>query len=503
MGRTLRALVVEDSEDDAELLIQSLRHSGYELIFERVETDEQMGKALDSGGWDIILADYSLPNFNAPAALALLQTRQIDLPFIVVSGAIGEETAVELMRAGAHDYLMKGNLARLGPAVERELREADQRKARRKAEEALRQSEERYRGVFEGVLDAILVESPTGEILDANQPACKMYGWSRDELQSMRVADLVAEGHPVVGINVEPSHELPGRPIETVNLRANGDPFAVEITTRLQTLGTDQLLLVVVRDISERKKVEEAQRQVQWMKEEFIVSMSHGLRTPLHTLKGFLELLSSGKVKDPEVHQDFLARADGDARRLITMVNNLIEAAQLESGELTLALEDIDFSELIRETLASMEALARERGVRVEHSLPSGPLFAQASRDRLRQVLVNLVENAINVSTQGQAVRVAAESVRGEAIWVRVIDQGPGIPASREASLFERQPPASGSEADSPMATGLGLYISKRIIEAHGGNLRVESSLGKGSTFFWSIPVKAEQVDDRGHKARS
>jgi signal transduction histidine kinase len=330
-----------------------------------------------------------------------------------------------------------------------------------------------------------------------------MYGWSRDELQSMRVADLVAEGHPVVGINVEPSHELPGRPIETVNLRANGDPFAVEITTRLQTLGTDQLLLVVVRDISERKKVEEAQRQVQWMKEEFIVSMSHGLRTPLHTLKGFLELLSSGKVKDPEVHQDFLARADGDARRLITMVNNLIEAAQLESGELTLALEDIDFSELIRETLASMEALARERGVRVEHSLPSGPLFAQASRDRLRQVLVNLVENAINVSTQGQAVRVAAESVRGEAIWVRVIDQGPGIPASREASLFERQPPASGSEADSPMATGLGLYISKRIIEAHGGNLRVESSLGKGSTFFWSIPVKAELVDDRGHKARS
>lgn len=502
MSRPVRALIIEDSEDDARLLIQELRRTGYELDFERVETGPQMSEALDNGTWDLVISDYRLPSFNGPAALALLQARQIDLPFIVVSGAIGEETAVELMRAGAHDYLMKGQLARLGPAVERELREAGQRKARRKAEEALRQSEERYRGVFEGVLDAILVESRTGEILDANQPACEMYGRSRDELRSMRVADLVAAGHPVIGISDEPDPELPGRPFETINLRASGEPFAVEITSQLQTLGSEQVLLVVVRDISERKRVEEAQRQVQWMKEEFIVSMSHGLRTPLHTLKGFLELLSSGKVKDPVVHQDFLARADGDAKRLINMVNDLIEAAQLESGEIPLATEEFDLSELIRETLGSMEAVARERGVRVEHSLPPDPPFVQASRDRLRQVLVNLVENAINVSAQGQAVRVVAENVGGEAISVRVIDQGPGIPASSRAGLFERPRPPGTPERDSPIATGLGLYISKRIIEAHGGSLGVESSVGKGSTFYWSIPVKAERKGDHADNAR-
>ncbi len=138
MSKSLRALIVEDSEDDAQLLVRELSRGGYEPIVERVETREEMGAALDAERWDVVLADYSLPSFNAPAALAVLQMRKIDLPFIIVSGAIGEETAVEAMKVGAHDYLMKGNLARLGPVVERELREAKERKARRHAEAEIR-----------------------------------------------------------------------------------------------------------------------------------------------------------------------------------------------------------------------------------------------------------------------------------------------------------------------------------------------------------------------------
>lgn len=139
MGRTLRALIVEDSEDDAQLIIKELRNAGYDPIVDRVESAKQMSAALEAQSWEVVLSDYKLPTFTAPAALAMLQTRRIDLPFIIVSGAIGEETAVAAMKAGAHDYLMKDNLARLGPVVERELREAKERRARRQAEVEIRQ----------------------------------------------------------------------------------------------------------------------------------------------------------------------------------------------------------------------------------------------------------------------------------------------------------------------------------------------------------------------------
>ena len=138
MNKTLRVLQVEDSERDAALLTRHLSRAGYELISERVETPEAMRAALEAQEWDVILCDYSMPHFNALSALALLKEMELEIPFIIISGTIGEEVAVEAMRAGAHDYLMKDKLARLAPAIERELLESENRRARRRAEDALR-----------------------------------------------------------------------------------------------------------------------------------------------------------------------------------------------------------------------------------------------------------------------------------------------------------------------------------------------------------------------------
>ncbi|MDQ3746395.1 MAG: response regulator, partial [Acidobacteriota bacterium] len=145
MGKTLRVLHVEDSERDAALLSRHLARAGYDLTAERVETPEQMRAALDGRKWDVILCDYSMPHFSAPAALALLKETGLDIPFIIISGTVGEETAVEAMHSGADDSLMKDSLARLVPAIERGVQEAENRRARRLAEEALRESEDRYR----------------------------------------------------------------------------------------------------------------------------------------------------------------------------------------------------------------------------------------------------------------------------------------------------------------------------------------------------------------------
>lgn len=145
MSQTLRVLIVEDSELDARVLVALIQAGGYKVHSTRVETAAQLSQALAGGEWDVILADYNLPQFNAPAALELLRQSQLDIPFIVISGGIGEDLAVRIMKSGAHDYLMKGSLARLVPAVEREVREARERAAHRESETALQAAQEQMR----------------------------------------------------------------------------------------------------------------------------------------------------------------------------------------------------------------------------------------------------------------------------------------------------------------------------------------------------------------------
>ena len=171
-NRPLRVLVVEDSEFDARMLIGLLKAAGFNPTFKRVETASEMNEALSLEEWEVILADYNLPEFSAPKALEVLRDTKLDIPFIIVSGGIGEDTAVAAMRAGAHDYLMKGNLARLVPAVERELRDAEVRESRRNAIRELRESEMRHRSLIENASDIIVVIDAKG-LVSFISPACK------------------------------------------------------------------------------------------------------------------------------------------------------------------------------------------------------------------------------------------------------------------------------------------------------------------------------------------
>lgn len=182
MGVPLRVLIIEDSADDAQLLLQELRSGGYEPECRQVENADAMVAALAEREWDIVIADYVLPRFSGMAALELLQQQGLDLPFIIVSGQIGEEIAVEAMKAGAHDYLVKGRLARLVPTIKRELRENLMRLERRRTEEALRESERRFRETLENISLIACGVDVEGRITFCNDFLLQLTGWEREEV---------------------------------------------------------------------------------------------------------------------------------------------------------------------------------------------------------------------------------------------------------------------------------------------------------------------------------
>ncbi len=275
MKPSLRVLIVEDSEFDAQVMVSLLRKGGYDVTVERVETAKAMQAALGRLRWDAILSDYNLPEFDALRAFKILQESGLDLPFIIVSGGIGEDIAVAAMKAGVHDYLMKGSLDRLVPAVEREIREAANRASQREAKRALQESELRYRLLWETSPDAVVLMDTQCRIHFANPAVKEVFGFAPEEiigrslalLQPERVRALHQAGierYLRTGIK-----KLNWRATETMGLRKDGAEIPIEVSFTDMTLHGERHFVGFIRDITERKRAEKELRE---SKEQFRVA---------------------------------------------------------------------------------------------------------------------------------------------------------------------------------------------------------------------------------------
>lgn len=191
--KPLRVLFVEDSKTDADYLASLLKNEGFTVTRGRVDTPEALEQALKNATWDVIISDYRMPRFSGPKALRIVRKMKPDIPFVVVSGTVGEEVAVDLMKAGANDFVSKANLNRLVPAIERELRDAGDRTARKQVEKALRESEEKFRNYIEYAPDGMFVVDNAGRFVEVNESACRITGFSMEELERMSIHDLLAK----------------------------------------------------------------------------------------------------------------------------------------------------------------------------------------------------------------------------------------------------------------------------------------------------------------------
>ncbi len=275
MKPVLRVLIVEDSEFDAQMITSLVRKSGYDVVSERVETAETLAAKLREKQWDIILSDYNLPMFSAPEALKIVQASGIDLPFIIISGGIGEATAVAAMKAGAHDYLMKGNLSRLAPAIERELREAANRRERGEAREKLLESELRYRMLWESSPDAVLLMDSDSKIHFANPAIETVFGYKPEEVIGQSLATLLprdlrsSDALAIEDYLRTGQRDTLPRIIETIGRCKDLRDIVTEVTFSHMELNGQRRHVAFIRDITARKR---AERELRDNQEQFRVA---------------------------------------------------------------------------------------------------------------------------------------------------------------------------------------------------------------------------------------
>ena len=620
--KRLRVLIVEDSEDDTLLMVRELGRGGYQTDYRRVDSAAELQQQLAQEDWHLVLADYRIPRFSGLKALELVREMGLDLPFILVSGAIGEETAVAAMKAGAHDYIMKDNLVRLVPAVERELREAQERRQRRKAEERLRESEKLLRAIINNSPATIFLKDIEGRFLLVNRrvedifqlPRQQLIGKSAHDLYPPETADALRRHDRKVLESRAPLAR------EETLLQKDGEHTYLSVTfPLLDEGGTPYALGDISTDITDRKKAERAlrlslretaesrekiraifrsvteglivtddqhrlvminraaetllgtdaaavlkqpieaaignapllghlqsalthptreaqfdfelpakgaerprfirartaalrdnagrasgvitilldltrERELDRMKTEFISTAAHELRTPLTGILGFAELLLTGDDLTQDSRRRYTEHIVSQARALSRIVGDLLDISRIESGQpLPMNKGPCDLAQLVRELVAAYREQSPRH--RFEVALQEAPVPLIADADKIREVLENILQNAVRYSPEGGVIRITGEG--GEAFYrLAVADQGIGMSADEVARIFDKFYRANASTT-AQGGLGLGMSIVKQIVEAHGGRIWVESEAGRGTVVQFLLPCSSQEVEAR------
>lgn len=518
---------LEDDPLDAELVRARLAQEGIDCSLV-LATDADSFEAALAHEPDAVLADYAVPGFHGLSAYRQLQARWPDVPFVLVSGSLGEERAVEALREGATDYVLKHRLLPLGNAVRRAIAEAEERRARRRAEAQLK--------ALNAELEA-RVHERTRELEQANETLARREEQLRHSEEFL--ASVVTHVPDVMFVKdarslryVRCNHameELLGRPANEIVDRSDDDLFppahahalvardraalrSTEVDIREETMWTARngwrtfhtkrvpivdgegrltYVLGIARDITERRMAEhvlkharDTAERANSAKNEFLSRMSHEFRTPLNAILGFAQLFQT-ETLSPE-HAENVQQIARAGQHLLQLITEVLDISRIESGSLAASPEPVDVAELVGDVTRWIHPSAALRDISV-HVESRHRLVTMADHQWLRQILLNVCSNAVKYNRNGGSVRITYARVDAGIIRIAVADEGPGIPQEKLPLLFtpfERL----GAERSGIEGTGLGLAVCKRLADAMGGRLGCDSRVGHGSTFFIDLP---------------
>ncbi len=488
MKKPLRCLVVEDSDDDCFLLVQALTAGGYDVHHAQVQTPAEMAAALTDGVWDVVLSDYSMPSFSALAALRLLQRTGRDLPFIIISGTTGEETAVAMLKAGAHDFLLKSQMARFVPVLEREVREAESRRDKRLAEESLRDSEQKYRQIVETAQEGIWVIDGEGRTTFTNLRMARMLGAEPKSLHGASLFEFLVDEQGLLDATTR----------ITRFKRRDGSEFWASMSTNPIPApgGAGRGAIAMVTDITEQKQLQEQLMISDRMASvgTLAAGVAHEINNPLAVVFANLDLTTQQvealRIQRPELTvlmevQEGIRDGLEAASRVRDVVNDL---KVFSRGEADLR-RPVDVQQVIETSLrmAANETRHRCTVIRDFHAIP----LVDANASRLGQVFLNLIANAAQAIEEGGAttkeIRISTRLDPTGLVLVECRDTGAGIPPEILRRLFT---PFFTTKAVG-VGTGLGLSISHRIVTSLGGRITVASEVGKGSVFQVFLPASS------------
>jgi PAS domain S-box-containing protein len=489
-------LLVEGDPEDARLIEEALRDVCHESVDLAVAGDLRSAIArLTKGAFDVVLLDLSLPDSQGAETVASLRQSAPLVPVIALGGVEDEEVALDVLKKGAQDYLVKGRFD--APLLARTIRHAIQRKL---AEEGHKRSLSLLQATLESSADGIVVVDRSRKIVNYNRRFVEMWSIPRSVLDAKDGDALLDFMLPQV---VDPQRlrrrldELPGEEEQAYDLLEFLDGRIYERLSIPHVLEGSVIGWVwSFRDVTERRRAIEELRRARLAaeaanraKSEFLANLSHEIRTPLNTIVGITDLLADGSANaEQRQYLEMLRRASGV---LLGLVGDVLDLSKIEAGRIELQKAPFHLPQLVNDVVQLLQPPAAKKGLELTAViLPEVPEIAVGDQNRLRQILLNLLGNAIKFTQKGSVTaRVENDLVPGMVLFT-MIDTGIGIPAARLASVFENFEQADAAISRQYGGTGLGLGIARRLVELMEGRLWVESEPGRGSRFHFTARLE-------------
>jgi len=503
----IKILHLEDSLADAHLVQVMLKKSKVDFEYLFADNEKDYLSHLENNQIDIILSDYNLPDYSGTEALQVAKSNYPLIPFVFVSGTMGEDAAIESLLSGATDYILKNRLERLGSAVQRAYKEAQEQKARLDAEKELLQTKENFhRSISESPL-GIRIVSVDGKTVYANKAFLDIYEFSNleefnDTPAKNRYTPESYVQHQERKVNRENGQDVLEYELSIV--RKSADIRHVKVSRKEVLWNGVKHFQVINQDITEQKKLtkeliaaKEHAEESDRLKSAFLANISHEIRTPMNGILGFSELLRTPDLP-PDAMNRYIHIIEQSGARLLNIINNILDISKIEAGQMQVTLSDTNVNEQIEYIYSFFKPEVEQKGLQFlcKNTLPASKAILKTDREKIYVILSNLVKNAIKYTNAGAIEFGVSTGSTNKTIEFYVKDTGAGIPEDRQEAIFERFIQADISDKKALQGAGLGLSIAKAYIEMLGGTIRVESEVGKGSAFYFTIPCNASQQEE-------